>query len=58
MSSDEANGKATYVGLLGEEEARDRAKAYTNDAIRALDIFGDKADALKALAEALLRRTK
>ena len=58
VSSDEANGKATYVGLLGEEEARARAKAYTNDAIRALDIFGDKADALKALAEALLRRTK
>ena len=58
VSSDEANGKATYVGLLGEEEARARAKAYTNDAIRALDIFGDKADALKALADALLRRTK
>ncbi len=58
VSSDEANGKVTYVGLLGEEEARARAKAYTNDAIRALDIFGDKADALKTLADALLRRTK
>ena len=58
VSSDEANGKATYVGLLGEEEARARAKEYTDGAIRALDIFGDKADALKALAGALLRRTK
>lgn len=58
VSSDEANGKATYVGLLGAAEARARAKEYTDSAIRALDIFGDKADALKALADALLRRTK
>ena len=58
VSSDEANGKATYVGLLGAAEARARAKEYTDGAIRALDIFGDKADALKALADALLRRTK
>ena len=58
VSSDEANGKATYVGLLGEAEARARAKSYTDDAIRALDLFGDKADALKQLADALLRRTK
>ena len=58
VSSDEVNGKATYVGLLGEEEARVRAKEYTDNAIRALGIFGDKADALKTLADALLRRTK
>lgn len=58
VSSDEANGKATYVGLLGAAEARARAGEYTENAIRALDIFGDKADALKALAGALLRRTK
>lgn len=58
VSSDEANGKATYVGLLGAAEARARAKEYTDGAIRALEIFGDKADALKALADALLRRTK
>ena len=58
VSSDEVNGKATYVSLMGMEQARERAGTYTESAVKALDIFGDQAAELKRLADALLRRTK
>ena len=58
VSSDAVNGKATYVSEMGLEKARETAAAYTDDAINALDLFGGKADEIKALAMALLRRTK
>lgn len=57
-SSDELNGKATYVGLLGMEQARARAAEYTQSAVDALAILGDRAGELQQLADALLRRTK
>ena len=57
-SSDELNGKATYVGLLGMEQARARAAEYTQSAVDALAILGDNAGELQQLADALLRRTK
>ncbi len=57
-SSDEINGKATYVGLLGMEQARARAAEYTQSAVDALAILGDRAGELQQLADALLRRTK
>ena len=57
-SSDEINGKATYVGLMGMEKARACAAEYTQSAVKALGILGDRAGALQQLADALLRRTK
>ena len=57
-SSDEINGKATYVGLLGMEQARACAAEYTQSAVDALAILGDRAGELQQLADALLRRTK
>ena len=57
-SSDEINGKATYVGLMGMEQARARAAEYTQSAVDALAILGDRAGELQQLADALLRRTK
>ena len=57
-SSDEINGKATYVGLMGMEKARACAEEYTQSAVKALGILGDRAGALQQLADALLRRTK
>ena len=57
-SSDEVNGKATYVGLMGMEKARECAKTYTESAVKALDALGGNAGELKQLADALLRRTK
>ena len=57
-SSDEINGKATYVGLMGMEQARVCAAEYTQSAVDALAILGDRAGELQQLADALLRRTK
>ncbi len=58
VSSDAVNGKATYVGAMGMEKARETARAYTGDAVAALDAFGEAACELKTFALALLRRTK
>ena len=58
VSSDELNGKATYVSLMGMEQARAAAKDYTDSAVQALETFGENADGLRRLADALLRRTK
>ncbi len=57
VGSDDENEKSTYVSLLGLEEARRRAAAYTKQAKEALTAFsGDSAD-LSALADALLVRS-
>ena len=58
VSSDEVNGKATYVSLMGMAQARAAAEEYTDCAVKALAAFGENAAALKKLADALLRRTK
>lgn len=58
VSSDEVNGKATYVSLMGMEQARECAESYTESAVKALGTFGDKAAELRQLADALLHRTK
>ena len=55
-TSDEKNGKATYVKKLGAEAAGEKAAYYTEKAVQALDIFGEKGGALKAFARALLKR--
>ena len=57
-SSDEINGKATYVGLMGMDRARECAADYTRSAVKALERFGDSAAEIRGLADALLRRTK
>jgi geranylgeranyl diphosphate synthase type II len=48
--------KSTYPALLGLQASRDEAHRLTNEAMQALDVFGDKADALRQLAEHLLNR--
>lgn len=54
--SDAEREKDTYVTLLGLEKAKEEAKKYTDEAIDALSIFGDKGNGLKELAEGLLTR--
>lgn len=56
VGSDAANQKVTYVSLLGLDEARRLAAERTNMALSALDAFGDGAEELRCLAEALLTR--
>lgn len=56
VGSDADNDKVTYVSLLGLEDARALASERTRMAVNALDVFGDEADSLRQLAEALLTR--
>lgn len=56
--SDDANGKATYVTLLGLNDAKKLAAERTQRAVSALSCFGGEADGLRNLANALLQRDK
>lgn len=56
VGSDSENEKNTYVSLLGLEEARRLAVRRTDEALTALEMFGDDAASLRQLAQALLTR--
>ncbi len=58
VGSDEKNGKNTYVSLLGLDGAGREAEDYTNKALAALDVFGERAEDLKRFTAALLERKK
>ena len=53
---DIAAKKATYPAVIGLEKSRLEAKRLTRQAHNALSIFGEKAEALHALANYLLKR--
>lgn len=55
---DEAAGKATFVGQLGVEGARDMASSLVEQACRCLDIFGERASILSQTATFVLERTR
>ncbi len=57
VGSDDENEKTTYVSLLGLEEARRRAAAYTEQAKQALTAFSAQREDLCLLADALLLRS-
>ncbi len=54
--SDAENDKNTYVSLLGLEQAKALAAAYTEKAKIALSVFGEASSDLEQLTEALLCR--
>ncbi len=56
VGSDADHEKVTYVSLLGLEEARRLAANRTQQAVRALDVFGAEGEPLRELARALLAR--
>ncbi|WP_341704467.1 polyprenyl synthetase family protein [Ferrovibrio sp.] len=56
VGKDAAAGKATFVGLLGPDEARTRAQTLTNAATARLAEFGPAAAILQALAEFVITR--
>lgn len=58
QSSDEINGKVTYVSLFGIEKAKELASEHTDKALKALDHFGSAADEIRAIAKGLLNRKK
>ncbi len=54
---DAAAGKATFVSILGPERARAQANLLVDQAIRALDVFDETADPLRAAARFVVERT-
>jgi farnesyl diphosphate synthase len=56
VGKDAGAGKATFVGLLGLEEARAKALALTASAQARLERFGPMAAVLQALAEFVITR--
>jgi farnesyl diphosphate synthase len=57
VGKDAAAGKATFVSLLGLDEAKARARALAEEASDALSIYGSKADTLRDLAQFVVSRT-
>ncbi len=56
--SDERLKKATWPAMFGVEAARGRCDDLLNEAIHSLDIFGNKAEPLRWLANYIVRRSK
>ena len=56
VNKDTKAGKATFVSQLGVERARSQAVILTDQAIKHLDIFGEKADLLRDLARFVVER--
>jgi farnesyl diphosphate synthase len=49
-------GKATFVSSLGLEKARQKAATLSRDAVNRLDLFGERADSLRAVARFVVDR--
>lgn len=49
-------GKATLPALIGSEQAAKRADRFATEAVKALDIFGEKAEPLRAIADYVVAR--
>ena len=56
IGSDVANDKATYPSLLGLDESKHLAKKITEEALKALSGFGDKAQPLAEIAKYVIER--
>jgi geranylgeranyl diphosphate synthase type II len=57
VGSDQAREKATYVALLGLEEARQRARELRDVALTALDPLGESAEPLRSIASYIVDRS-
>ncbi len=58
VQKDSGLGKWTYPGLLGPEGSRRRARQLADEAVAALEPFGERGRYLKALAWELLERDR
>ncbi len=56
IGSDSEKNKCTYVKLLGLERSREEAERYSQNAKKALEVFGKKADFLIWLTDYLTER--
>ncbi|NBD30745.1 MAG: polyprenyl synthetase family protein [Alphaproteobacteria bacterium] len=58
LGKDDGAGKATFVSLLGLDEAKRRAAALVTEACDALSVYGEDADDLRDLARYVIARDK
>jgi farnesyl diphosphate synthase len=56
VGADQEAGKATFVALLGIDRAREQAQLLARQAAGHLDLFGEKADLLRAMAQFVVDR--
>ncbi len=56
VGQDAAAGKATFVSILGVERAQAQARLLVGQAIRHLELFGEKADLLRQAARFVIDR--
>ena len=56
IGSDNESNKSTYVTHVGLEKAQEDVERFTDEAVKALDIFGAEADELKKFAVSLAER--
>ena len=56
QGKDAAANKPTYPALLGLEGARNKANVLLEQALEALENFGDSADPLRDLAKYIVQR--
>jgi farnesyl diphosphate synthase len=58
LRKDSAQGKQTFVTLLGVERAREQAEALVDQAISHLACYGPEAEILRALARFIIERDR
>jgi geranylgeranyl diphosphate synthase, type II len=58
VGSDARRGKATFPALYGIEKSRRKAREFSDNAIDALDIFGEKAEILREIARYVVKRDR
>lgn len=58
VGNDKEMGKCTYVSQLGLEGAKEELNKITNEALKNLDAYGDKAEFLRQLAVYIKERNK
>ncbi|WP_375289821.1 polyprenyl synthetase family protein [Qipengyuania sp.] len=58
LRKDEAQGKATFVTLMGTEPSREQARMLVEQAVRHLSGYGSEADILRSLARFIVERDR
>jgi geranylgeranyl pyrophosphate synthase len=56
QGSDSANQKSTYVSILGMDRAQAETDRLYQQSLESLNLFGDRAEPLRALAEFIVHR--
>ncbi|MCH8926414.1 MAG: polyprenyl synthetase family protein, partial [Proteobacteria bacterium] len=56
VGKDAAAGKATFVSILGPEQARVQAEMLADQAVQHLDLFEENADLLRQVAGFVVER--